>query len=832
MAVKVAAATGTWSAAGTWSDTNGTGDQLAGSSSTSIPSISMTYSTAVTLGNVNVKGCLFQIASRAASPSGTLTIVLRNVTGATNVASVTVNVSDIDAGGNGWLYFHWGTQNLSNANQYAIGFQTSVTTQLSYYYLSVTSAPNVAYVLSAASGAAPAAGDTVFVLGQYTGAGTSNSFTVTQDVSAGTAYAAIHVGKFGTLTWATAANTYIGFTSIFNVWAGGTHNQGTSGTPIGAAYTSILECAGANATYNVLAGGADNRYGASKTYYFTMLNASAASAQANLTTADNVSADWAQQSWDKLIAITATTVNATSQSEERTISTISGTTITVTANLTNTHSVSNTGGKDLRVPIVLLGRNCILRGTAASTNFQATFGTTAAVNWSWCAFTSAGSFGASAKGFNVNTGSGGSCTIDHCSFYDIATFASVTYLINFINASAASALQYCSFYNMNIGGAGAVIAFGTGATITGNVIVAANRAAGAFTIASSNNGNTPLNPPVAFTNNRIYDAHQSNSGVAFNTYSLSNAMTISGNVIAVCGGYAHGTLSSATFSVANGPSAALPAIIGTSVVWTNSGGSYGYYSAANILFSSLSEYSSETNSFFTNDALGTLLNCSLANATYLATGLSMIRFIAIGTTFGTYTSMLGGGQLTHVLMYGCTLSATNMFTSLTGYAPWAGQPHGVFSYNHNAVTGAYRYWGRNHQAIGQGEASDTTHGEHTTCLALTPNIASNAIDNNCEHWMWGTWPAISGTAPQPTFRLKSFGSWNGKAYITTFFKGRAVAGPTEITSSINASTFTTCSITGSNPGESGVYQHRLTYSGTTGGLYLDAEGDAAIVTVS
>jgi hypothetical protein len=106
-----------------------------------------------------------------------------------------------------------------------------------------TATTNWARALITTTTAAPAAGDDLIVSGEYTGTGTSNSFTVTMDNTASTDFGAtstslvtpsLAICNKGTLSYGVSAATAYTLKQSGNViiYSGGTLNMGTVGSEI------------------------------------------------------------------------------------------------------------------------------------------------------------------------------------------------------------------------------------------------------------------------------------------------------------------------------------------------------------------------------------------------------------------------------------------------------------------------------------------------------------------------------------------------------------------------------------------------------------------------
>jgi len=269
-------ATGNWTSASTWSVADATNfiDSRATSTSlttTPVANTSFTWAS----GAPTLQGVAVQLSVRAASPNGTITAELYNVTGASSVRSVTVNVSNLSttygAVGSTWTYFKFPSNvTLTTGINYAIRLSTSIASQVFCYSLATT---NWSYVLVTTTNQSPTTNDSVIVTGKHTGAGLFTSSVVTMDNTTATQYGNIFISNRGTLQFDTAASTnyalanngasgtvfIIGYGGTFNI---GNYNGGTSPTfiPSTSTATLTLNCSSLLST-PMLVYGTFNTYG-------------------------------------------------------------------------------------------------------------------------------------------------------------------------------------------------------------------------------------------------------------------------------------------------------------------------------------------------------------------------------------------------------------------------------------------------------------------------------------------------------------------------------------------------------------------------------------------
>ena len=118
-----------------------------------------------------IDGFIIFTASRAASPSGTLTGELYNSTDSTITATVTCNVSDIKSSTLNYVYFKFSSPvTLNAAKAYGIRLKTSVSSQVNAY---VSAGANWDRWLVTTTTSTAAAGDSFYICGAITAAATT-----------------------------------------------------------------------------------------------------------------------------------------------------------------------------------------------------------------------------------------------------------------------------------------------------------------------------------------------------------------------------------------------------------------------------------------------------------------------------------------------------------------------------------------------------------------------------------------------------------------------------------------------------------------------------------
>ena len=459
-----------------------------------------------TPGAITVDGVALKISSRAASPTGTFTVVLRNTTAGSDVTSVVVNVSDLPI--NGWVFFKFGSsQSLSAATNYAIRVTCSVSGGV-VLMRSTASAQEFSRLIRTTTEAAPAAGDQMIVSKQFTGAGASTAVTITMDNTASTIFGSasytesVEVSGGGVLTWGTSASTNYLLTVAGNVHIHdtGTWNMGTSGTRIPATSTAVLAFSvGTNVDSGFVAqpGSIVNCYGNIVTADSTLMTVSRGG---YCTTSGTAVTGVAGQSF---VGLTGTivinsvsyTISSVTDSTHLTLTGSAGTqstpvawthagtaaTLTVAStsgwsandslaiastSRTNTDceniaistvdsatqvtlasalTKNHSGDSPTQAEVINLTRNVKIRGSSTSLQAYVYIQTTSTVNLSYVEFYWLGSATTNKLGVDITTNTG-ACTIVGCTFHDFVVTGSYG-----INVSAADfnniSITYSHTYN-------------------------------------------------------------------------------------------------------------------------------------------------------------------------------------------------------------------------------------------------------------------------------------------------------------------------------------------------------------------------------------------------
>jgi hypothetical protein len=302
MAVLISSATGNLTAAGSWALVDSVSYNNSEAANTALTTSSVASSTFVPAA-VAIDAVAVKLASRAVSPSGTVTVELFNSTGGSIALTQTINVSDLPAAtvalaDGGWIVFKFGgTVTPNGTDSYSIRAKTSIAAQVNLFSLLTT---NWARAIRTTTNQAPVAGDDMIVAGAWTAPATLSSIVITNNQTVATDYGsattsqvtpAVAICQGGTLAQSSgsAANPYLRVSGCIGIYNGGTLTEGTAGSPIPSNSIAILEldCA-ADGDFGIFnRNGTRSRYGsprtAGKNVTWCLLNADAAVNATSLT---------------------------------------------------------------------------------------------------------------------------------------------------------------------------------------------------------------------------------------------------------------------------------------------------------------------------------------------------------------------------------------------------------------------------------------------------------------------------------------------------------------------------------------------------------------------
>jgi hypothetical protein len=595
---------------------------------------------AFTPGAITIDGIAVKVASRAAAPSGTISVRLAQAGATVAGTEVTLNVSDIAFGEglspvsvyNGWMFFKFAAPVLLVvATAYTVSAKTSTANQV-HLYRNAT-AGNWSRMVRTTTLSTPGAGDTFHVLGEWTAAATSTARSVTWDITAATDFgdtsttiASVTVGQGGTLTYGTAAatNYLMRLSGIFDVCVGGVLNLGTTGTKCPADSSMVLEfdCAADGdfglRTFGTFLGQAPERL-AGVTNHFALLNTDEAAGQTSLGVDRQLSA----LNGDT-IAIASTTRTA-ADAETTTLSADAGASSLTCVAIANAHS----GTSPTQAEVISLNRHVVIRSVSSSFMAYVYFGPTAVVDCDWVWFRYLGHTVANKRGVEVGVTTG-NVSLHKCAFSDFdnhGVYALGASLDNF-------SLTDCVFSKVghqNTGHAAIRINDGTTGdwTISGNVVISDNTGQGRGIDLGDFGGTC--------TDNRISSG--GGEGLAFSSTSEFITGTISGNIIHSMG------LRGLTFEIS--PQGGT---ISNTTIWrTNSSGIRNTVDVLGVVFDGLTVFGCASQTWeVTADLVGVTLRnfSSNGDSTFATTnGLSWSTAKVIGLRLENSAMSVAGGIL-------------------------------------------------------------------------------------------------------------------------------------------------------------------------------------------
>lgn len=342
-------ADGNFTSASTWATVDAT-SELDSEASSTLLTTSDVDSAATVPGAITVDGVAVKIALVSATPSGTMTVTLRNSTDSVDAATVTINVADIPATDtlsflgvynnyvHGWCFFKFGSPvTLTAAKNYVVRAKTSVSSMVTLYRNAT--AGNWSRMLRTTTTAAPAAGDKLITAGEHTAAGARTSRTVTLDNTASTTFGALATSTFcqsvvicdgGTWIASRAASTALVFkyAGLCLVSEGGILDLGTPASPIlaSSSVTMQADCtATGDARWVIGAGGIFRSHGTAKQTWAYASADVAAGATTMTITRRNTGIDSGWLVGDEIIIGSSSSYTNYFQQDLKTLTAVAGT---------------------------------------------------------------------------------------------------------------------------------------------------------------------------------------------------------------------------------------------------------------------------------------------------------------------------------------------------------------------------------------------------------------------------------------------------------------------------------------------------------------------------
>jgi hypothetical protein len=779
VATLISRATGNFTASSTWGVTSAVANALVDSeASTRNITTSNMDSTAFALAATAVDAVAIKL-SATVTPTGTLTVILRNSTTSTDVATVTINASDLHAAGNGWYVFSFANHTPNGTDSYIVRMTRSVADAAGdriSVYSNTASDTTIVRAVRLVTQAAPAATDRMIVAGEHTGAGTGNTFTVTMDNTATTSFGstttqALTVNKRATLAYGNVGSTayYLKVKGIVGVYGGGTFTIGTAGTPIDASGTtasyamdSTENCDSGLIVFN---GGVFNAYGKSKATVKTLLTADVSSG-----TVITVASTSGWLAGDN-IGIASTSQTST-QCRQRTISTVdSSTQVTMTSSLAELHS----GTAPTQAEVVNLTRNVQVFGWSISLQgfiavapggvFATQYVEYTQIGGSASTITVAPSQTATKKGIAVlcQASSGGSFNMQYCSLWNFAVSTSTGIYVSDNLAADAFTISH----NVSYGIAAnhfqlASFHVGTGWTISDHVGIKTTDNAPVFNIAGDLQGTMTDWVAVGATTNR---------GISVSR--LRNTIPASPTPWT-------GTINNWT-THSNGTGGILVTpydmVLTNLTSWRNGAGSGLFISG--IRDSVIDGLTSFGNADYNLNwagvfGLSILRNATLNGDTTFATpagarlqGGAGGRWetVDFGTASGIKTthsswdieigasaSSLGGFTPVHLTMHNCKFSSTTWLS--TSFWSEAGSGSFIRSQKHQQIAGSHKTWTK----WGTIEIDTGTYRTASPSELLTPSHATVKLAGGPKRAA-----VTNGSTLTPTVHVKKSGAYNGNA---------------------------------------------------------------------
>lgn len=428
MAVLISSATGNLTAA-SWSLVDST-SLLDSEAASTVLTTSYVLSSTFTPGAITTDGIAIKQTSVSASPVGTVSVALDQGGSTVPGTEVTIDVSDMPTqvtgtttNEAGWIFFKFSAPVLlAAATAYSVKAKTSNNTMVNLYRDATTG--NWSRLLRTTTTQSPAAGDIMHVIGEHTGSGTGNNFTITMDQTTNVDYGsgtdgstALSIGKRGTMVYDITGSTYLKLSGNLIGYNGGRLDIGSLGAEIPRAYTAVLE-------FDPVADGGMglisrngftlNIQGQSRTsgknIVLCKLNTDEAIGQTTL----GVDTDTGWLSGDTIV-VGKTNRSASSITETKILNGDAGaTSIDVTVGLATARS----GTAPTQAHIGLLTRNVKVRGATNTVMAYVQVRGTSVVDFRWVEFTNLGENVANKRGIEVETTTG-SFNMQYCSEYSI-----------------------------------------------------------------------------------------------------------------------------------------------------------------------------------------------------------------------------------------------------------------------------------------------------------------------------------------------------------------------------------------------------------------------------
>ncbi|MBK9223373.1 MAG: hypothetical protein IPO16_14820 [Saprospiraceae bacterium] len=830
MATRVSIATGNFTAAATWglvdaATANTTNSELASTLLTTTYVVGTTFTPgALTITHIGVK-----LATRSGT-TGTMSIALDQGGATVAGTEVVINTADLplatagDLDG-GWIFLKLASPvTLLAATLYGVKAKTSSSSQVTLF---TSSGSNWSRLLVLNTTGAPAAGDDLIIAKEYTGAGTSNSFTVTMNNTASTdfgstptaANALIHpgvaIGSGGTLTWGTTASTnyLLKVSNSIVIYSGGTMNMGTTGTPCPRTSTMSLtfDC-GTNVDYGLTVRklGTWNAQGLSRTsgkdIYYCKLNTD----EAVNSTSLGVDTD---TGWlDNDVICVGTTTRVISQSETGALNGAAGaSTLTVDgfAGAGGGLAAAHSGTSPLAAYIIMTTRNVKIYGASASLCAYINIRDTATVDCDWVEMYWLGSNTSTKRGVGIAVTTG-TCTFHYCSRHSSTSSGSMGFLLSGATGSGVTISNNVIYQVVN--GISVTATSGV-ATITNNIIMKGS--AVHFECADSGSTYTD-NVSIGSSS---YGFSITENGNPLGTFERNTALAANNTNMLISGGIKGGTILDFIGYRSNGAGIQAAA---ASVI-------------SNLIIKNAILFGNTTCSVLINNCFNLTIDnlLSSGDTTYATTsGIGNFGTLYISTVklINCDFSTVSGIKTAHtndinVDTAHCQIMVMAINTKLAGTNEVATQSNltenaFITSQKNDQTTGIHKTWKR----YGTLQTETTTVHAGTTSMKCTPNNASFKLETSGAFGGFKV-AILSGQTCTPTVYVYEDGSYNG-ARARLIVKRNDALGITADTvldtataasdAAWEALTGTTAAVT-----DNGTLEFVIDLDGTAGNLFVD-----------
>lgn len=845
MAQLLSIATGNASNASTW----GLVDATSFNSSTETATVLTTSrvgATTFTPGAITIIGIAVKLAVRTGT-TGTITVDLDQGGSAVSGTTVTINVADLpvaataDLNG-GWHFFKFASAvTLAAATAYSVKCKTSSSSQVSLF---ATATSNWCRCLVTSTTQAPASGDNMIVCGEYLSAGSSNTYTVTWDITATTDFgntptaansllaAGICVCNKGVLTSGTTSSTNYNMkmSNSIIVYSGGVFKIGDTGAeiPRNSTFTLQVDC-GANVDYGITVRnlGTFKSIGLSRTSgydtYFCKLNTD----EAVNSTSLGVDTDTKWLDNDEIVI--ASTVRNETQCEIGALNGAAGaSSLTVdgfagvSGGIANAHS----GSSPIQAEIILLSRNIKIIGASATLQSYIRIDPTAIVDIQWTEIKWMGSATSNKLGINIKTTSG-TCNFEYCSFRNFEVASSVgTYL----EGTTGSGVTFLNNVYWKIHSGFITVAATTGVPVfDGNICIKTeNFSASIVGVLLNDIG-------LTFTNNTIAGCVTDGIRLAENNKDIG---TFSGNTIHSCSSTASTGGMNISGNITGGTISDLK-------IWRSGGSTYGGLrigsNVRNVTFLNLTLFGNNVGNI-TLSGGGILAHCLFDN-------LFCTSESSFPSVYGIYISSIGaaiidskiinsdignnaGFHIAHAISdiemttitdalillklintYLRTATEINLYTNLSSGSY-------ISSQTHDQTAGNHKLW----KKYGIISIDTTEVYSGTYSMKMTPNSASNKLQSIGPDGCFEV-EVASGQTCTPTIWIAEGGTYNGNRVRLLVKRNddMGITYDTVLATATGYGTLTWQSLSGTTAAATanGVLEFFVDCDGTVGSVYVD-----------